>query len=383
MKRLAIVTVAAMLATIQPQTTQAGSFPDMLTTGFSRVADSVGDTVSAIPRPSLDAVSLTNISLPEVNFSLMELDFDNRKPCCDTCCPEFWEHRDGVIAEFLLISANGVDLPYAEPVDGPSAAAIPTGSVATIDPDHSAGFRIGAMMAIDSCSSFSATFTNFQSHTTHNAQLPGGSGFLRALTTHPSTTNVFTDSLESSADYDIDFRQFDLDYRSILCGNENYVINYLLGFRYAHLDQDFSGDYIILGSTNVATDIDFDGIGPRLGFEGAKLLGSGFLLYSKASANFLVGDFNADYRQTNIFAGTQAVSGVEDDRIVSVLEWEFGMGWESCCGGFRATAGYYVAAWFNTLTTPEFIRGVQTSDYDDMSGSLSFDGLTIRTEIRF
>ncbi|MEO1994664.1 MAG: Lpg1974 family pore-forming outer membrane protein, partial [Planctomycetaceae bacterium] len=267
--------------------------------------------------------------------------------------------------------------------DGALSSAIPIGPVATIDPDHSAGFRVGGVMAIDSCSSFAATFTNFQSHTTHHASLPGGTGFLRSLTTHPNTNNVAVDSLDVSSDYDIDFRVFDLDYRAMWCGNQNHVINYVIGFRYAHLDQDFSGDYTILGATNVSTDIDFDGLGPRVGFDAAKLLGDGFLLYTKGSANFLVGDFNADFRQTNIFAGTQAVSGIEDDRIVSILEWELGFGWESCCGGFRATAGYYVAAWFNTLTTPEFIRGVQTSDYDDMSGALSFDGLTIRTEIRF
>ncbi|MEO2035575.1 MAG: hypothetical protein ABGZ35_26145, partial [Planctomycetaceae bacterium] len=95
MKRMAIVTVAALLAAIQPQLTRAESFPSLLTSGASRVADGIGDAIGSIPRPSFESVSLPNVSLPELNFSIMELDFDNRKPGCDACCPEFWEHRSG------------------------------------------------------------------------------------------------------------------------------------------------------------------------------------------------------------------------------------------------------------------------------------------------
>ena len=72
-----------------------------------------------------------------------------------------------------------------------------------------------------------------------------------------------------------------------------------------------------------------------------------------------------------------------DDRIVSILELELGMGWQNCCGNFRVTAGYYIGSWFNTLTTAGFIEGVQNNNFVDVDETLSFDGLALRAEYRY
>ena len=62
---------------------------------------------------------------------------------------------------------------------------------------------------------------------------------------------------------------------------------------------------------------------------------------------------------------------------------EFGLGWQSLCGRFRVKAGYYIGAWFNTVTTPAFLDAVQSNDFVDQSDTLTFDGLALRLELQF
>lgn len=303
---------------------------------------------------------------------------------CDSCCPSFWEHRTKVFGEFLLLAPRDVDVRYATPVDGLGAAAVPIGRSAVADLDHDPGFRVGGSLALDSQSSLSAGFTHYESDTSHSVTLPGGAGFLRADLVHPNTDNVAADSLSASSRYDIDFDLVDIDYRGLLCGGCDHYLNYVIGFRYGRLDQDLRANYIITGDTTVDTEINFDGFGPRLGLEGEQYIGRGFLVYGKGFASFLGGEFRADYSQNNVFAGNQARAGFDDDRIVSLLQLELGLGWQSKCGRFRASAGYHVASWFNTVTTPEFIDAVQNNDINDGEDQiLTFDGLATRVEYRF
>ena len=304
---------------------------------------------------------------------------------CVTCCEprSFWEHRSSVYAEYLYLSARNVDLTYATPVDGTTLTAVRTGPLGIVNPNYNSGFRLGAAWACDSCSSVTANYTFFQSHISDSINRPGGTGFIRSEVTHPNTTNVAADSLSASADYDIDFQMIDLNYKAILKGSDYYSLNYLLGVRYSHLDQDFQALNSILGTTSVNTEINFDGVGPRFGLDGERLIGGGFLVYGRGFANFLVGNFSADYTQRNVFAGVQGTTSFSDSRIVPVLETELGLGWQNCCGNFRVTGGYYLATWLNTVTTPSWIGSIKGNEFKDVSEALTFDGLQVRAEYRF
>jgi hypothetical protein len=302
---------------------------------------------------------------------------------CESCSDTpFWAHRHGIFAEWIYLRAGNVDIDYALPVDGTASSAVPTGPLGMGDPEHESGFRIGFDICLDEDSSIRTTYHFYESSVADEITPPPGD-VIRALTTHPNTLNAFADSNAASSVYDIDFDIVDIDYRHLLIGGCNYGINYSVGARYAKLKQDFDANYIINGATNVNTDIDFDGIGPRIGLDAERLIGRGFLVYTRSAANFLVGDFSANYRQTNIFAGTQANTRFEDDRVVPILEFEAGVGWQSCSGCFSVRAGYYVAGWFNTLTTPTFIDAVQANDYSEADETLTFDGVTVRAEWRF
>eukprot|EP00913_Durusdinium_trenchii_P023285 g21863.t1 len=302
-----------------------------------------------------------------------------------TCrpCAKFGDHQTGLFGEILYLTARDANVPYASPVDGLGANAVPLGSIGVLDPDYETGFRAGFWWKLSQRSSIGVQYMLFESETSHGLARPGGTGFLRAELVHPNTTNVANDSLSARASHDIDFDFIDVDFKRLIYQTDNYAVNYVLGIRYAGLNQDLDARYTINGSTVVQSQIDFDGLGSRAGLTGDWMLGKGFHLYGSGFLNFLAGQFNADFRQSNVFGGLQAATGYEDDRIVAQLETEIGIGWRSCCGRFRLAAGYYSAVWFNTITTHTYLSRVRSNNYTDMSDSLTFDGMTARVEIRW
>ncbi len=307
-------------------------------------------------------------------------------PCC--CSDPVWQHRCGVFAEVLYLRPGNVDLVYAvEQTSFDPNLASPTGPVGRANIDNGTGFRIGASWAIDNCASIAATYTWFESDTEDRISANPGN-VLSLIVAHPSVANSGATSLSATASYDIDFQLIDVDYRALLWGTCDSAINYTVGLRYAHLAQDFIASQEIFsaaGLTTVATQIDFDGAGIRFGLDGIKRRpGTGLLLYAKGDVNFVGGEFKANYRQTNQFGGTAVIgNNLEDYRIVTILDAELGLGWESQGGRVRVTGGYAISGWFNTLTTGSYIDGVRAGSYNDLNDALTFDGLVSRIELRY
>ncbi len=305
----------------------------------------------------------------------------------EDCCDPFWKHRHRGFVDYLYLSATDVDVNYALPVNALGTTGTPTGPAAIVDPGYESGFRVGGGWAIDDCSSVVATFWNFDSQESDRRAIdpttPGTTLFLNPVLLDPATINVVSESSRAQAFYDIDFRMADLAYERLISGGCTHSVNMILGARYGELDQELRANYSILGGTMLESNIDFEGVGPRLGLDGKWLIGGGFFAYGQGFGNFLVGDFRADYQQQNTFAGIQSQSSFEDDRIVSLLELEMGLGWQTEGGNLRLSSGFYVSSWFNTMTMPEVIGAVQSRQFDDVSESLTFNGLTTRLEVRF
>jgi hypothetical protein len=290
-----------------------------------------------------------------------------------------------IYADFLFLQARGVNVAYAQPRDGlDPATSVPVGTTGVVSPDYRPAYRVGGAIALDDCSSIVGGFTSFESRTSN--QVATNAPFsLHSLVTHPATQSAASNSLEASADYDIRFRFGDFGYRALLRGGPRWAINYEIGARYAHLDQQLLAEQpISQGNTSVQTQISFDGGGPRLGLDIERYSQrTGLFAYSKGYANFIAGRFHANYLQQNTFALTQAQTDWKDDRLLSILEYELGIGWTSPHGRLRLTGGYYVAGWFNTLTTPSWISAVQQTNFNGVSDTLSFDGLVTRAEWRW
>lgn len=307
-------------------------------------------------------------------------------PVCAVDCPAFWEHRSSVWGEYLFLRPRGTDLVYASTVDGTLATSVPLGDRSVSAFGYASGFRVGLGWAVNQCSSITANYTWYENNTIDSVGLPGGGGsFLAAETVHPNTQNVAADSLAATALYDLQLQSADLNFKGLLYGSEDSALNYVVGVKYARMEEDFQGNYAILGTTIVNTNVNFDGMGPRFGFEGEHRVGCGFLGYTKGTVNFLVGTSSADFTQTNVFTGVQARSGLQDSRILTVPELEVGGGWQNYNGCVRVTAGYFISAWFNMLTTPEYlstIRVTQNSYQHDIR-TLTLDGLSARIEFRY
>ncbi|GAB4163024.1 MAG: hypothetical protein Tsb009_39750 [Planctomycetaceae bacterium] len=272
---------------------------------------------------------------------------------------------------------------YATPVDGLGANSRPVGHIAVADPAYDAGFRVGGNWALDSCSSLEFVFTRWESNVEHSIARQGGANFIRADLTHPNLANIAADSLNARANYDLGLQMFDLHYKALVWGGDNHFLNYVLGLRYGRLDQDFVATYSINGATTVDSEIDFNGFGPRFGLDGERLLCNGIFLYGRGFLSVLMGEFDVEYIQSNVFAGQQAFTGFNDDRVVPVLEFELGAGWQSECGKYRISAGYYFASWFNAITTQSSITALRANNFDDIDQTITFDGLTTRFEFRF
>ena len=304
---------------------------------------------------------------------------------CTCCGVPLWQHRTGVQAEMLYLRPGNVDVVYAvEQTSFLPALASPTGPVGRVNDNGGTGFRIGANWALDDSASLVVTYSWLESDTVDAITATPGN-VLNLQVGHPSVATSGAASLAASATYDIDFQLVDVAYRGLLWGTHDAAIDYVVGLRYAHLSQDFTAEQDIfagVGLTSVATQINFDGFGPRFGLHGVKRrAGTGLLLYANGDVSLVGGECQANYLQTNQFGGAAQIGNDLDDyRILTLADVELGLGWESAGGRFRVTGGYLVSAWFNTLTTGSYVTGVQQGAYDDLSESLTFDGLVARIE---
>ena len=335
-------------------------------------------SVSDLASPPLDVIEPVGAGLP-----------------CDDCVPEphtdciapLWRHRNGVFAEALFLRPGNVDVIYAIEQTGPLVTDSPTGPVGRVGLDNEMGFRVGFSHAMSECSSIVATYTWFDADTSDFITATPGT-VLALNVGSPTVANVGATSIESGADYRISFQQVDLDYRSLLYGSQNSAVNYFAGVRYANLDQEFTAAQVTgvaTGLTTVATDIDFDGFGIGFGLDGEKRSQySGLLVYGKASASFVSGEFKASFAQANQFGAAPPIRNeFEDYRVVSILQTELGLGWMSQSGRLRITGGYQYAGWFNSLTTGTYIEGIQEGEFAELQETLTFDGLVSRVEWRF
>ena len=300
--------------------------------------------------------------------------------CCDKRCLSFF-------GEALYWRAGNMDIVYAVEQNGcDPATAIPTGPQGILSPDAELGFRAGFSCPMTDCSSIVATYTWYNADTSSSI-MATPDNFLASQVTHPSLENCGMGSLASSAEFEIDLQFVDLDYHRTLRRSCNWNINYTAGVRYGSFEQEFQSQQTLaaaVGLANVRTDIDFDGLGIKLGLDGERFSStSGFFIYGKGNASFLGGEYKADYLQTNQFGGgTDIRVSREDYRLSTILEAELGFGWRSCDDRFRISAGYSAMGWHNALLTNSFLEQIRNGGKFDNSDFATFDGLVARFEYR-
>jgi hypothetical protein len=274
-------------------------------------------------------------------------------------------------------------VPFNGPIDSPPAVPIQIGPTGIVDPEYDSGFRTGFSAALGDYASLGATYTWFESNVSDQISIDAPY-VIRSTVSHPSTWNASSDGLDAGAVSGIDFDLVDLDFRHLFLCGEFHNMNYLVGLRYAYLEQGFQSVYAVNGAETVLTNIRFDGGGFRLGLEGERAIyTSGFMIYGRGIANFVFGEFRADYDQWQAFDQSVVDTAWSAGRVVPILDLELGLSWTSCKGCWHFAAGYMVSAWYNTVKTSEWIESVRTNTFLNLGDTLTFDGFVARMEVRF
>lgn len=311
----------------------------------------------------------------------------------DDCGPVY---NSRVYAEYLYLRPRDAEVTYGveSNLNLPSqdVAPVQTSPIGMVDPDYSSGFRFGFALCLDDCSEIAATYTMFESDTTDSIvrDLTNNQLAIFPMTIHPATENAVATTVEAEGNYGVDFDLLDIDYRRVLRRGPQSDLTGIVGVRYGQLEQNFFARYSDelaqeANDTEVLTDVDFEGIGLRLGLDFEQYsCRHPVLIYAKGSTALLAGEFDAAYQQTvqnNSYPGvdTEWTAG----RLVPTFDLEVGAGFYLPGGSLRATAGYAYSVWTNVVKTEDWIHGVQQNRFNDMGDAITFDGFVLRVEGRF
>lgn len=372
---------------------QAVDAEDLVAIGQLEAVDVAAATTVSNTSPT----NLLTSDEPVVQTGFMGLFADKHESCdsaCDgcgntsarCCCKPWWAHRCGVFAEFLLLRPGSTDFIHAVEQNDTTPAAFPTGPIGIVNIESSAGGRFGFSVCASQCSSLEVIYTGWQGDTS-NSITANGSNVLNSTVIHPSSATTGTASLVSSAEYEMDFQALDLSYRRIWRANDCYAINWSGGFRHGNMTQDMIARQdisVATGLVTVDTDVDFEGFGLMMGLDAERRsCRTGMMCYSKALSSFLAGDWTGRYRQSDQIGLGVIANDYNDFRVTPVLELELGIGWRSPCGRCRASIGYMTAAWYNAVSTREYVDAVRASSYVGVDETITFSGLTAGVEANF
>lgn len=371
--RLRVLLVACVLsAGSQPVWGQAALDGIASWGGGPAAADRVPSPIPAQPNPGGQMVSP-----PSQVCTAIE--------CRDACYQGTWQ----VFGDFLYIRPGQDRVAYAVPINGAiippvGVAPVQVGPIATADVEFNPGVRVGVSHTLDDCSRIGVTYSHLDADSHDTVSVDPSKAVLQSLVSHPGTSSAPSNFLSAVADADVRFNLADVDFRHTWLCDERMSLNYVVGVRYAHLEQGFDSLFTFPTTETVDTRLTFDGGGIRFGLEGQRrAICSGMTIYGSAMASFVGGRFAGTYNQLDTPSGTFVSTGWNDDRIVPILELELGVAWVGCCGHLRISGGYMFSSWFNVPRTEDFIHAVQTNDLSVIHDALTFDGLAVRTELRF
>ncbi len=368
----------AMLGPIQPVSGNYGQQPQVLPPG---------STYTVPPQP---VVAQPVVPQPSASYPGTLRPFEYVPPYCDadTCCtPRAHCLHLQVFGEYLYWNVHNADVPFAQAFDGiDPATSVPRGPVGTASPKYESGFRFGGGVGLSDHSWVVGTFTYFHENTNGAITAPAGN-VLHNFLVFPNTVNSAGDSLSATAQYVIDLRTADVDYKCAFVNNEHLSLLWVAGARYAHLNQSLLATYQVTGTSTTDATVNFDGGGVRAGLEGEYRILGGFYGYGKGMLDLLVGQFRGNFVERNVFTGLIGQSSITESRIVPVLELELGLGWQSKKGHVRISGGYYFGSWFNVMNVPSLGQAIANNNFTTNSNNfrdnLTFDGFVGHVEFRY
>ena len=310
---------------------------------------------------------------------------------CDDCATG-WTNHFFAFGEFLYIRPRNAEVTYASTIDstvitGPTSPQVQLGPMRVADPDYAPGFRVGFGGVIGPRAAIAITYTQFDRDTFDTVSLPGTGAVIRSLVTHPNPLTAAGNGLDTAAILQTEFELIDADYKGLLMYSEESELAYVLGARFANLEQHFAAGFApASGFEEVLAESEFDGGGLKFGLEGLRRGRShNFFLYGKGATSFVGGDFRTRYQYNSPAIANDPDTTFKVGRIITILDLEAGLGWQNFTGNLRFTAGYMYSGWYNTVRVNELISAVQQNNFVGLSntdrGLITFDGVTAKVEL--
>ncbi len=295
-----------------------------------------------------------------------------------------------LFGEFLYLRASDAAMTnYAVPVNGPvvppPTPGVPMGPVAFVEQGFEPGYRVGFDWVWNDYSRWVAAYTSLDLSASDMVSVdPASPLVLQSLVIHPSTAAANGSFLTASGKSDVKMRLGDIDYRRVFV-EDWYRWDFLVGARYARLDQDFRSEFTNSTTTEVVdASANFEGGGIRFGTRGDwRSSQHGFFIYAQATTSFVAGQFSSSYSQTDSFLGVVANTSRKDDRIINLTDAELGLGWHSQDRRWWFSGGYLFNTWSDIVSNAGMIRTAQATSFTPIRDRLTFDGLAARGELRF
>ena len=309
---------------------------------------------------------------------------------CDDCSRGGLGSGSRFIAfgEFLNLRPRNAEVAYAVPIaNGAIPDVVQVGPISRVDPDFSPGFRFGVGTSLGGCNAFVMTYSQLDSNTFDAVSLPGTGGVLHSLVTHPNPLLAGGSGLDAAATLETQFKLLDLDYKGFIADNGDYQLSYVVGVRYANLEQHFAAGFAPqAGFQEVLAESEFDGAGLKFGLEGQRFARTTqFFVYGKGYTSLVAGSFRTRYQTAGGGIATPVDTSHDVGRLVTMLDLEAGLGWQNFTGNLQFSVGYMFSTWYNTVKVNEWIHTVQQNNFvdpsDNYDGLISFDGLTAKVQL--
>ena len=296
----------------------------------------------------------------------------------------------------MYLRPRNANVAYGVEFNGPpntapgAATPIQVAEPGTASIDFHPGWRVGFAKSLDECNAVVATFSHYEGENQDSISVPSDlqqQGILiRSMVSQPSTWTAAPvgDWLQAASDYQMIYSLADIDFRWTFENQNDTRLSLFAGMRYASLDQRL--DVNLTSSSdlqNVHSQVNFEGGGLRIGFEGQRRTPFGLVFYGRTAASLVAGTFRCAYSQTSLYNGPLVDTGYPADRVVPILDAELGTGLSLWNDKLRLTAGYSFSGWFNIVRTDQFIGAVQSNNFTGMNNALTFDGFVGRIELQF
>ncbi len=306
-------------------------------------------------------------------------------PCCANQCIPSWE----AFGDFLYIRPRNANVAYGVVFGGPYdtaptlATPIQVAQPGTASIDYHPGWRVGFSKALDECNAVVATFSHYEGE--DQDSISTDQYLIRSMVSQPSTwsSNAASDWLQAASDYRMIYSVADVDFRWTFENQNDTRLSLLAGMRYVSLDQRLDVEFTSTDVQDIHSQVNFDGAGLRIGFDGQRRTPFGLVFYGRAAASLVAGTFRCAYTQTSAISGPMVDTGYPADRVVPILDVELGTGLSLWNDKLRLTAGYSFSGWFNIVRTDQFIGAVQANNFTGMHDTLTFDGFVGRVELQF